>query len=408
MNYSYIAKDMKTGKRVKSIVAAETISSLVKELHRNELLPLKIIEAGSVDQIAKLKSFWPHSQRKIKSKEIAIFTRQLSATIKAGLLLSDALETIADDLDNLYFQEVIQKVREQVSGGRSFSEALKVFPAVFSRSYISVITTGEVTGRMDMTLESLAKFLENTESIRKKVSGSLQYPLFILGFACLIVFCMFIFIIPKFKEIFIQSGAPLPGFTQVVIGYSDFIIHQWLFLTTAVIVVGVLIKQSFKIPHVVRRVDQLSLKLPIVGKEILHKFYISCFCRTLGFMLSSGVGLPKILEIAAQVIRNCIFVESIQTIRKKILSGTTFSDALREQKIFPKLVTKMCSIGEKTGNLDHMMTQTADYYAEELESSIHKLTTLIEPTLIVFVGIIVGIVIVAIYLPIFKFSLLVK
>jgi type IV pilus assembly protein PilC len=407
MEYTYTARELRTGRRVESNANAESVSGLVKDLHRKGLLLLEVSEVSQQGRFHWTKLL-PQNPKKVKSKELAVFTRQLAATMKSGLLLSDALDTLAEDLDNPYFQKVIQKTRELVMGGHFFSQALTKFPEVFPKSYVSVITTGEATGRMDVTLESLAKFLENMERIKQKVRTAIQYPMFVFGFALLVVLVMVLVVIPKFKEIFSQLGAPLPWFTQMVVGFSDFVIHQWLWIVVFILMAGFVFNHFRKIPKISYWMDEMLLRLPIIGKDIVHKFLVGRFCRTMGFMLSAGVSLPRTLEIITQIIQHQPCSHAIRVVQKRILGGSTLTDAIKEHAIFPKLVQKMTLVGEKTGGLDQMMTRTADYYDDELEVSIHNVMVLIEPIMIIIVGLMVGVVVVALYLPIFKVSLLVK
>ncbi len=405
MNFTYIAKNKKTGKRISSLITAESVSSAVRNLNSQGLLPLTIKEAKNGKFFVNGNGKVVHRflrRNSVKSAEISIFTRQLAATLAAGLLLSDALETVADDLENKYFQEVIEQIRNIILGGSSISDALARYPAIFSKSYISVVTTGETTGKLDQTLNSLAGFLENVEKIKQKVKSASQYPLFVFGFSLLVVVTMVLCVIPKFKEMFEQSGVPLPWLTQIVLGISDFFIAHivWIFI--------IFLSWVIKLPKVSYEWDMMKLKLPIFGKEIIHKSIMSRFCRTLGFLLSSGVGLPISLEITSQVVNHQPIQNAIREIKKRIIAGSALSDAIKSTThLFPRLVTKMSAVGEKTGRMDEMLNRTADYYDSELDHSIQGMMSLLEPTLIVFIGMVVGTVVIALYLPIFKMSSLI-
>jgi len=409
MEFQYTAKDIRTGKRVAALMSAESQTAVISSLQLQGLLPLKITpQRKSRAGTGWSKWLKPSAGRRVKSKELTVFTRQLAAVIGAGLLLSDALETVADDLDNTYFRSVIQAVRKDITGGTNFSQALAKHKNVFSKYYISVIKTGETTGRLHVTLDDLAEFLENMERIKQKVKGAIQYPLFIFIFACLVVVSLVVFIIPKFKDIFAQSGAQLPWLTRAVIGFSDFAINHCIGIVGCLLLVVLVIRYMARLPQVSPYLDVVKLRIPLIGRQIIHKSIVSQFCRTLGFMLSAGVSLPLTLEISAQVIENSPVVKAVHTIKRRVLAGVPLTSAIREQKVFPQLVTKMSLVGEKTGQLDRMFLRTAEYYDNELESSIHALLVMLEPALIIFVGIIVGTVVISLYLPIFKLSTLIQ
>ncbi len=406
MQLSYVAKDRRTGRKVSSIAEAENIPALTRRLSQQGMLPLKI----SPLKDKEIPKFAHRSRLKgnVKGKELAIFTRQLGATLAAGLLLSDALITVSEDMENAFFGKVVQSVREHVVSGMNLSLAMAMYPQVFPNSYVSVIKSGEATGQLHLTLTNLAKFLENIESIKQKVRSAIQYPMFVFSFACLVVGGMVLFVVPRFKDIFEQAGAELPMMTRVVVSVSDFILTHFLFMSLCAVFLLIVFMAALRAKRTRYLIDKYRIHIPVLGKQVIHKMLVSRFCRTIGFLISSGVPIGTSLEITSQVVSDLVMEEATKKIKTRIMSGASLSEAVREHKIFPMLVTKMSLVGEKTGRISQMLTKTADYYDEELECTIQNLVVLIEPVMIIGVGILVAIVVVALYLPIFKVSLLVK
>jgi type IV pilus assembly protein PilC len=372
------------------------------------------LRASHFDKRAKSKA--PHTpfyvklfrRNSVSGKELAVFTRQLAATINAGLLLSEALETIGEESENKYLMDVVSQVRRDIQSGQDFSGALARHPKVFPDEYVSIVRSGEAGGGLAKTLSNLAKYLETSERMKAKIKSAVRYPMFIFGFAIIVVLIMVLFLIPKFKDMFETAGAELPLLTRIVVSISDFMITYFPYILAmfAVLIVAHFVCRKFRAYRYF--CDAVKLRLPIIGKEIIHKSVVSRFCHTFGFLLGRGVGLSQSLEITSQAVNNLLLLESIEKIRTKVLSGGSISQQIRSQKLFPNLVSKMASVGEKTGTLASMFEKTGEYYDDELEISVQNLMVMIEPALIVFVGGIVCIVIVALYLPIFKVSALVK
>ena len=401
MKLKYIAHDPQ-GKRISDVAVADDVGSLVARLKTGGLLPVKVYEVQSSQSewkkmISKFKS-------SVKGKELAVFTRQLAATLSAGLLLTESLDTIMDDLENEYFREVIKKVVTDIRGGSSFSVALRKHPKVFPHTYTSIIKSGEATGNLDKTLTDMALYLEDAERLKEKVKSAVAYPLFVFGFACFVVFVIVVFLIPKFKGLFDTAHAKLPLLTRIVMGVSDFTLHNILWVFIAAVLAGIAIWRLLKFPQVRYKADVMKFKIPILGKGIIYKSTVSRFCRTLSVLLAGGVGMAVSLEITRDTVDHLPMAEAIEKIRARVLSGSSLADEIRAQKIFPSLVAKMTAVGQRTGRIDNMLERTADYYEDELENTLKKLASLLEPALIIFVGGIVLFVILALYLPIFNLS----
>lgn len=402
MEYQCAAKT-KEGKRVSRLLVADGPADVISQLRGEGLLPLKISKKAASNGKTKKKRLLPERGR-VRSKELAVFTRQLGVTLTAGLLLTEALDAISDDLDNEYFRQIIQKIRVDVQCGVEFSSALAKYPKIFFQTYIAIVKVGEATGRLYKTLTNLAKYLEDSERLKEKVKSAIRYPLFVMCFAALVMFIMVFFLIPQFAGMFSDFNAELPLLTRMVVGFSKFCVKNAGWCLGAVLALwaaGVYFKRYRKFQYVL---DFLKLKIPVIGKSIIHKSLLSAYCRTLGFMLAAGVNLKTSLEVTSQVVNHLIMSQAIDHINRRVVAGGTLSEEMRRQKIFTGLSAKMTHVGERTGQLSSMLERTSQYYEDELEVTLNNLTTMLEPMLIIFVGINVLIVVLALYLPIFHLS----
>lgn len=404
MEFKYTAQD-KNGKRITSQAKALSVSVLISQLKNQGLLPLQIKEVkvnGKKNRAQKSYLF----QRRVKLKELVVFTRQLSSTLNSGLILTESLETISNDLENHYLRNVIEGLISHIRSGSSFSNALLKYPAVFPNNYIAVVKSGEESGNLGKTLADLTKYLEDVERLTQKIKSAIHYPLFLIGFCIFIVSVIVFFIIPKFRLIYSQARIELPTFTKIVINISEISLKNapWAILTLAIFTISFIF--LLRLPRFRLAFDYFKLKLFIFGK-IIKKALIARFCRTLSILLSGGVGLVTALPISCDVTNNFYLRKVIDKIRNDVLSGSSFSVALKQEGVFPHMVVKMVQVGEKTGKLSDMLKHNAEYYDQELEATINAFTSLIEPILIVFIGCIVGTVVVAFYLPIFRISSLI-
>jgi len=404
MFLKFSATDSKSGSRVSEVVEAESMPALINRLKSEGYEHIRVLP---VTTTKRRKREWvlPH---RVSGKELKIVTRQLAVTLAAGFMLTEALESIAGDLENTYFSRIIHNIKEDVSAGTIFSAALAKYPKIFSKSYVAIIKSGEATGWLHKTLANLAQYLENNERLREKVKASVSYPLFVLFFAIFIVTVIVVFIIPRFEGMFSQLNAELPLITRLLVGTSEFLIEKTPFILIGLFLLTMFVLLSLRFKKVQYLADALILKIPLVGKEIIHKSLIARFCRTLGFLISGGVSLSTSLNITSEITKHCQMQDSIQAINEHIVAGGMISEQIKTQPLFPNLVYKMVLLGERVGKLDEMLNRTADYYEEEIEFSLQKLTALLEPALIVFVGGLVFVIVVALYLPIFRISELIK
>jgi type II secretory pathway component PulF len=403
MEFNYTALD-KTGKRLSGRREAESIAALIAQLKGQGLLPIEVKPAGNVLSrntrgliVSSLK------RKKIKIRDLAIFTRQLSSVLQAGILLSEGLATIGSDWHDPYLRKIIKDILRDIRSGKSFSFALKKFPECFSTIYIALVKAGEETGNLSGMLANLAKYLENIAATTQKIKSAVRYPLFILSFFFFTVFVITVFIIPKFSAIFSRSKMSLPLLTKIVIGTSEFIIHNALWIFICAIMLSVITWYLIKLPKIKFTFDRYKFKIPILG-NILMKGLVCRFARTLSILISGGVGLATSLTISSDAMNNFYLRSILEDVKKRVLSGFPLSKELAVRNIFQKIFVKMVEVGERTGKIGEMLRRNADYYDDELDVAISNFTSLLEPVLIVLIGGVVLVVVLALYLPIFKMA----
>lgn len=405
MKYKYKAQD-KYGKLIIGQLSAKSASSLVLNLKSKGLLPFYVKELKSQEKkIGLKKSLLP--AKKVSIKELAVFSREVSSSLSAGIPLFEALRTISEDLENRYFRLVLEDVVDKINSGSNFSEALSKYPHIFSNTFLSLIKAGETSGRLDITTRDLARYLEHTDRLIKKVKSSTRYPMFIVGFLILVVTIIVVFLIPKFKALFSQAGVSLPLLTRIVVGFSEFMLKNFLWVALCGVLVAVVSSFLLRSPKIRYSFDQSKFKIPLFGK-IIKKVLLLRFSRTLSILVSGGVSLVTALPICGNVVNNLYLKNVIETIKNNVIAGASLSRELKNQPVFPRMFVKMVQVGEQTGKISTMLSQNADYYEEDLEITLNDLTNTIEPILIIAIGGVVLVVTLALYLPIFNMSMAVK
>jgi len=402
MEFQCLVQD-KNGKRSSFNLTADSVSVVVGRLKHQGFLPLEIKEIKP-EKVKGIKNFSIGSSQ-FKTKELAVFSRQLASSLTSGILLIEALETIGEDWENPKFRVVIQKIIESIRGGSSFSGALLQFPGLFPETFIALVKAGEHSGALDRTLANLAKYLEDQDKIAQKIKTAIRYPAFVFGFFLFTVFVITVFIIPKFQAIFVRAGIELPLLTKIVLAVSAFVIKNFLLIFILIILGVVIFLLLLKIYKFRLFVDTHIFKIPLLG-NILRKAAITRFARTLSILLSAGIGLATSLSVSAQVADNVYFKILIDNIKGRVVSGFSLGAEINNQKFFTRMFAKMVQVGEKTGKIGDMLKHNANYYDEELEASINNFIVLLEPTLIVLIGGVVLVVVLALYLPIFKMATL--
>ena len=338
---------------------------------------------------------------KVTEKDIVVFTRQFATMIDAGLPLVQCLEILASQQDNKFFKKTLTDIRQSVEGGSTFAAALKQHPKVFSSLYANMVEAGEAGGILDTILNRLAQYMEKAMALKKKVKSAMIYPSTIITVAVAVVIFLLVFVIPTFKAMFEGFGAALPLPTQIVLELSRIVINYFWVGVGAVVAAIVGVRWWYGTSAGRTTIDRLLLRVPIIG-ILLRKVAVAKFTRTLGTLISSGVAILDGLDITARTAGNRVVEVAVLRTRASIAEGKTIAEPLRQSGVFPPMVVQMIAVGEQTGALDAMLGKIADFYDEEVDTAVANLTSLLEPMLMVFLGIVIGGVVIAMYLPIFK------
>ncbi len=366
-------------------------------LRQQNIVPIKVVSKGK-----EFKISLPF-KRKVNQRSIAIFTRQLATMIDAGLPLVQSLEILSLQQEGKVFKNIIREIREDVEGGSTFAGALKKHPATFNDLYTNLVVAGEEGGILDTILTRLANYIEKSEALKKKVKSALIYPATIVGVAVIVVAILMIFVIPVFETLFKSAGQNLPLPTLIVMTLSKLIKKYVIILIPALILLFYIARKYYQTQNGRAVIDRLLLKLPVFG-PLLRKIAVARFSRTLGTLVSSGVPILDGLTIVSRTSGNKTIETAILNARASIREGETIAEPLNRSKIFPPMVIQMISVGESTGALDNMLSKIAEFYEEEVDIAVANLTSLLEPFLMVFLGVVIGGVVISMYLPIFQMA----
>jgi type IV pilus assembly protein PilC len=389
--FTYTARALNGDLRTATIDAPSR-DEVVAQLRRQRLNVVKIDEAAQANK--------KKSAGKISMRDIVIFTRQFSTMINAGLPLVQALDILAKQSENKALKDVTRAIVFDVESGHTVADALKKHPKAFSDLYVNMVAAGEAGGILDTILMRLATFMEKNDALVRKVKGAMIYPGVITGVAAAAIIILLVFVIPTFEKMFASVGMALPLPTRVVIGASRFLQGYWWAVIAAVVGAAWSLKKYYATPDGKLAIDKLLLKAPVLG-DVLRKSAVSRFTRTLGTLIGSGVSILDGLEITAKTAGNRVIQDAIMESRASIAGGETISAPLQKSQVFPPMVISMIAVGEQTGGLDEMLSKIADFYDEEVDAAVSGLLALMEPIMIVFLGVVVGGMVVAMYLPIF-------
>ena len=387
--FTYTARAFNGDLRTATIDASSR-DDVISQLRKQRLSVVKI------DQDATKKI----GKGSIKTRDVVIFTRQFSTMINSGLPLVQALTILAEQTDNKALAEVTKKVVFDVESGNTVADALSKHPRAFTNLYVNMVAAGEAGGILDTILMRLATFLEKNDALVRKVKGAMIYPTVIMSVAGIAVVVLLIFVIPVFAGMFASGGMALPLPTRIVIAASGFLKAYWWVIGAIGISGGYMGKKYYATSNGKLVIDRLMLKVPVLG-DVLRKSAVSRFTRTLGTLISSGVSILEGLEITAKTAGNRVIQDAIMQSRSSIAGGDTIAQPLQKSKVFPPMVISMIAVGEQTGGLDEMLSKIADFYDEEVDAAVSNLLSLLEPIMIVFLGVVVGGMVVAMYLPIF-------
>ncbi len=382
------------GDVVGGVRVARSVEDLSKALQREQIQVVDISSKRKAIQIPFLQ------RQKVRLKDLAIYSRQLSVLIDAELPLIQSLNILAEQTKNKYFKRVIKDIRADVEAGSTLNQAKRKFPSVFDDLYCNLVASGEQSGSLDIMLRRLAEYLEKIVKLRSQVRQAMIYPTAVLSFAVVVVIFMLWKVIPVFASIFLELGAQLPFLTAMVLKLSSFVQKYILFLALGLVGAVFAFRYWRKTESGRRIVDSFLLKMPLFGK-LLEKVGLSRVTRTMSTLLSGGVPMLESMKITSSTAGNVIVEDYIMQARTMVAEGTSLRDALKEKGRFPFMMIQMVGVGEATGTLDEMLSKLADFYDEEVETSVAALLSIMEPVLLIFVGLIVGAIVVSMYLPIF-------
>ncbi|RMG58714.1 MAG: type II secretion system F family protein [Deltaproteobacteria bacterium] len=388
----------RSGAIVTGEMEAPSEAVVLAQLRRQQVTPVKIKPKG-----LSLEIKIPGMKQKVPLKDIAVFTRQFATMIDAGLPLVQCLDILGAQQQNKTFSEVIGKVKEDVESGSSFADALRKHPKVFDDLYVNLVEAGEVGGILDTILSRLAAYQEKSIKLRKQIKGAMIYPATIITVAVVVTIVLLVYVIPIFAKMFTDFGQALPAPTMFVINLSNTVRQYFYVFLIGIVLLFLSIRLIYRTQKGRLAIDKLLLKMPIVG-DILLKVSVARFSRTLGTMVSSGVPILESMEIVARSAGNKVIENAVYSARESISEGKTIAQPLEDIKVFPPMVTQMISVGEATGALDQMLNKIADFYEEEVDAAVAALTSMLEPMLMIFLGVTIGGLVISMYLPIFKLA----
>jgi len=390
-----------TGKSMTGVIQNGEMTAISKDdvifdLRKQGIIPTSVIEGRkSASKLTLMKG-------KIQEKELVVFTRQFATLFSSGIPIVQGFEILAKQAENKALKNVLNQVKDSIETGSTVADALRKHPSVFDSLYINLVAAGETGGVLDTVLLRLAVYIEKIMKLKKKVKGAMIYPGIIISVAVLVVAIIMLYVIPIFAKIFSEMGVALPLPTMIVIGFSNFLggIGGLIILGSFILaVVG--IRQYRKTENGRKVTDKFLLDLPIIG-DLIRKVSVARFTRTLGTLIGSGVPILESLEICAKSAGNKVVEKEVFDTKSEVTTGKTISETLSKSKVFSPMVVQMINVGESTGSLEQMLIKIADFYDDEVDQSVTNLTTLLEPLMIVFLGITVGFIVIALYLPIFK------
>lgn len=384
----------KRGVKVKGQTRGSNPSLIRADLRKQGIKPLKVRKQSTL--------FQKTDKKKIIPKDIAVFFRQLSTMMAAGVPLVQSFEIIGRGHDNAGMRDLILKIKADVESGTSLSESLAKHPLYFNALVVSLVNAGEQAGVLESLLDNIATYKEKTEYLKAKIKKAMFYPTAVIIVACIVTAILLIFVVPQFEELFTSFGADLPAFTRVVVNLSEFMQSYWWLIFGILAGSGVGFFQAKKRSrNFSRTLDRLILKMPIVG-PIMHKAAVARYARTLSTMFAAGVPLVEALESVAGATGNVVYSDAVMMIRDSVATGQQLQFAMSQTGLFPNMVEQMVAIGEESGSLDAMLAKVADFFEQEVDDAVDALSSLLEPLIMSILGILIGGLVVAMYLPIFK------
>jgi type IV pilus assembly protein PilC len=394
-SFVWKGKSLRTNQLQEGQLLADTRDAAIAVLRRQQIQVTTIREKGR--QIPVMRRL----PQRIGPKRVAIFTRQFSVMLDAGLPLVQCLEILGDQEENRTFQTIIHTVRTDIESGASLADSMRKHPKAFDNLYTNMVAAGEAGGILDIILQRLSTYIEKSVKLKSQVKSALIYPVAIIVIAAFVVFIILWKVIPVFAQLFAGLGGEMPLLTRIVIGASNFIARYFLPIIILIVVGGVALSRYHKTYRGRRVIDGTLIRIPVVGM-LLRKIAVSRFCRTLSTLTASGVPILDGLEITAKTAGNAIVEDAVMVVRKSVEEGKTISEPLAETKVFPAMVVQMINVGEQTGALDQMLSKIADFYEDEVDTAVAGLMKLMEPVMIAVLGAVIGTIVAAMYLPLYS------
>lgn len=402
-SFQYTARD-KMGNSSAGTMEAESRQVLVDKLRGKGLVPTSIVEGqGAKGTVGRVLVKGTVKGKKVKADEMVLFTRSLATMVNSGLPLLQGIDIMIEQTDSLNFKAVLTQVGQDIEAGLTFSDALRKHPRSFNELYSSMVKAGEASGDLDGILIQLAEYLEATEKLKREIKAAMTYPVIALVIVIMIAGGLLVFIVPKFAEMFDGLGARLPAPTRALMAMSDILRSYLLLVIGGAIALSLGLRYYISTPMGRLQADAIKLKLPVFG-PLFRKVAVSRFARTMSTLTRSGVPVLGALEIVERTIGNEVLARAIKGSQDSIKAGTTIAEPLARSGVFPLMVTRMIAVGEKTGSLDELLTKISEFYDQQVEATISSLTSMIEPLLILFLGVVVGGMVLALFMPIFKLS----
>ncbi len=384
----------RAGRPQSGVLVAENKDAVLAVLRRQQIVPIAVKEKGKEIALPKVRGG-------VSDKAVAIFTRQFSVMIDAGLPLVQCLQILGEQQDNKAFQRIILQVREDVETGSNLANALKKHPQAFSDLYVNMVAAGEAGGILDTILQRLATYIEKAARLKAQVKSAMIYPVTVIAIAMMVVYIILWKVIPVFGSLFESLGAELPLPTRIVVAASKFVGRYWWLIILLIGAAVYAVKKYYGTEQGKFNIDRAMLKAPILGM-VLRKIAVARFCRTLGTLLSAGVPVLESLEITARTSGNAVMEKAILEVRKQVEEGKAIAEPLKATNQFPPMVVQMISVGEATGAMDTMLNKIAEFYEAEVDEAVAGMMKLIEPVMILFLGVIIGGIVIAMYLPMFS------
>jgi type IV pilus assembly protein PilC len=401
-SYAYTAINAQ-GMELRGEIEAADVESARDQLRAKGLLPQELKSGGGA-----AKASTRSRRKKVKPKAMQVFARQFATMIESGLSIVQALVVLEQQTDDKVLTEIITEVRAEVETGLMLSQAMAKHPQVFNRLYIAMVEAGEAAGILDQVLDRVAVQIEKETKIKRRVKGAMIYPLVVMSFATAVLVGMLLFLVPIFVKVFADMGGDLPMLTKIVLGASNGLKAYW-FIIIPLFGFGIFGLKRWKRSEGGRRTwDRLRLRLPMKIGDVVLKVTIARFSRTLSTLVAAGVDIITALEITEQTAGNSVIEEALADVRTRVQEGARFAEPLTDNDVFPPMVSQMVKVGEETGELEKMLAKVADFYEDEVDASIQSLTSIVEPIMMLGVGVIVGIVIISMYMPMFKLLTLIE